>query len=89
MNNFWKMTCYMTGIPLGLALLLCIVGGEDGLASAAIMGLALIPIYFAVMIVLAIMGKSDAAKAMALSMGLMLLIGLSICGAVMSGMNFH
>ncbi|RAJ72840.1 hypothetical protein CLV59_11443 [Chitinophaga dinghuensis] len=86
MNRFWKLTLYMAGIPLGLGLLLCI-GGSDGLASAGILGLALIPIYIIGSIVLAIMGHTEEAKAMILSLGLLLLLGLSICGLMIASMN--
>ncbi len=86
MTRFWKLTLYMTGIPLGLGLLLCL-GGSDGLASAGILGLALIPIYIIGSIVLAILKESEAAKAMLLSLGLLALLGLSICGLMIASMH--
>ncbi|MBS0028731.1 hypothetical protein ACTJJ0_25055 [Chitinophaga sp. 22321] len=88
MSKFLRDVLLFTGIPLFILLLICL-GGDEGILGAMILALVLVGAYFILGLILVIAGQSHTGKVMLLSSGIILLIGLSTCGIIASGLNFH
>ena len=88
MNKFFRDVLLFTGIPLFILLLFCL-GGDEGIIGAMILALVLVGAYFILGLILIIVGQVHTGKVMLLSSGIILLIGLSTCGIIASGMSFR
>lgn len=88
MNKFLRDVLLFTGIPLFIFLLICL-GGEDGIMAAGLLSLFLVGGYLFVGLILVIAGQSHIGKVMLLSAGIILLVGLSTCGIIVSGLSFR
>ncbi|KAA2245644.1 hypothetical protein F0L74_06725 [Chitinophaga agrisoli] len=87
MNEVFKKVLLLAGIPLVIALL-CMFGGDSALISLFI--IIVVPgAYGFIALVTFILGHRTWAKAFLLSMGIILLIGFSVCSLMMSNMNFN
>ncbi|WP_142685668.1 hypothetical protein [Chitinophaga polysaccharea] len=85
MNEFFKNVLLFTLIPLAILLLMCM--SDEGIVMAGILALVLVGGYFIVGLILIIANKNQIGKAMLLSSGIILLIGLSMCGIALSGIS--
>ncbi|MET3874685.1 hypothetical protein [Chitinophaga sp. OAE865] len=85
MNEFFKNVLLFTLIPLAILLLMCM--SDEGIVIAGILALVLVGGYFIVGLILIIANKNQIGKAMLLSSGIILLIGLSMCGIALSGIS--
>ncbi|SEV99307.1 hypothetical protein [Chitinophaga arvensicola] len=88
MNKTFKEVLLYTLIPLGIFLLICLTG-DEGILGAGILLLLLVAVYFILGLVLLVANNAHLGKVLLLSSGIILLVGLSTCGMMMNGMNFH
>lgn len=88
MNKFFRDVLLFTLIPLGIFLLMCATG-DDGIVMAGLLAMALVGGYFILGLILIIANKNQVGKAMLLSSGIILLIGLSTCGIILSGLSIR
>ncbi|HEY8956824.1 hypothetical protein [Chitinophaga sp.] len=86
MNEFFKNVLLFTLIPLGIFLLMCVTS-DEGMLMAGLLALAVVAGYFIIGLILIIANKNLVGKAMLLSSGIILLVGLSICGIALSGIS--
>lgn len=86
MNDFFKSVLLFTLVPLGIFLLMCVTS-DDGMIMAGLLALAVVAGYFIVGLILIIANKNLVGKAMLLSSGIILLVGLSMCGLALSGIS--
>jgi hypothetical protein len=84
MNKTMRDVALFTLIPLGIFLLFCL-SGDSGILIAGILTLLVVGLYFLVGIILLLTDHAGMGKAMLLSAGIVLLVGLSTCGMIMSG----
>ena len=87
MKPFVRKLLWALGVPLGIALLM-VLSGEEGIIGAGLMLLAVTGVYVVIGAIMLIVSKQseEMAKALLLSAGIMLLVGLSTCGLILSGM---
>lgn len=88
MNQTFKDLLKATLIPLGLMLLMCITG-DGGILVAGIAVLLCAGAYVLAGIVFLLTDKTHWGKVLLLSAGIILLVGFSTCGLIMSGMNMN
>lgn len=88
MNEFFKKVLLFTLIPLGIFLLMCVTS-DEGMIMAGLLALAVVGGYFIIGLILIIANKNLIGKAMLLSSGIILLIGLSTCGIILSGLSIR
>ncbi|SHL64710.1 hypothetical protein SAMN05444266_104270 [Chitinophaga jiangningensis] len=86
MNEFLKKTLYYSLIPLGLALLICITG-DMAILFAGMMLLFVVGGYFLAGLIMILTGREQTGKALLLSCGIILLVGLSTCGIILSNLK--
>ncbi len=86
MNEFFKSVLLFTLIPLGIFLLMCVTS-DEGMIMAGLLALAVVGGYFIIGLILIIANKNLVGKAMLLSSGIILLVGLSMCGLALSGIS--
>nr|WP_295872688.1 hypothetical protein [uncultured Chitinophaga sp.] len=87
MKPFVSKLLWLLGVPLVLGLAM-LAGGEEGLMSAGLMLMFLMPAYLVIGCLLAIFSKANAetGKAMVLAAGVILVVGLSTCGIILASM---
>ncbi|HWV64445.1 hypothetical protein [Chitinophaga sp.] len=88
MNEFFRNVLLFTLIPLGIFLLMCVTG-DEGILMAGILAMVLVGAYFIIGLILIIANKNQVGKAMLLSSGIILLVGLSTCGIILSGLSIR
>ena len=83
MSKFSKQVLLFTLIPIGL---IAIAGltGEEGLLGGMVVAGFLLVAYFISAIVCFIVDRDTTGKALLLSVGIILLVGLSVCGIILS-----
>ncbi|RFS19024.1 hypothetical protein DVR12_25835 [Chitinophaga silvatica] len=86
MSSFAKKVLIFILIPLGVLGLCSMFGrnGEGFLTGLAFIGFLLIGYFFA-SVVMFIANRNEIAKALLLATGIILLVGLSICGIILGG----
>jgi hypothetical protein len=88
MNKFFKDVLLFTLIPLGIFLLMCITG-DEGIIAAGLIAMLVVGGYFVVGLGMVIADKNHIGKVLLLSSGIILLVGLSTCGIILSGLNIR
>ncbi|MEZ2446270.1 thiol:disulfide interchange protein [Chitinophaga sp. W3I9] len=88
MNKFFKDVLLFTLIPLGIFLLMC-VAGDEGIIAAGLIAMFLVGGYFIIGLILIIANKNHIGKVLLLSSGIILLVGLSTCGIILSGLSIR
>ncbi|MEI3801921.1 MULTISPECIES: hypothetical protein [Chitinophaga] len=86
MNKFFKDVLLFTLIPLGIFLVMCIAG-DEGIIAAGLIAMFLVAAYFVIGLILVIVNKNHMGKVLLLSSGIILLVGLSTCGLILSGLS--
>lgn len=88
MKPFVKKLLWVLLIPLGIALLM-MISGEEGMIGAGLMLMAVAAGYVVVGVIMLIVSKEseEMAKALLLSAGIILLVGLSTCGLILSNLG--
>jgi hypothetical protein len=88
MSKFLKDVLLFTGIPLLLFLVAC-MSGDEGIIGAGIMAMVLVGAYFLLGIIMIIANRPHTGKVLLLSCGIILVVGLSTCGLILSGFSMH
>lgn len=88
MTKTFKEVLLFTGIPLLLFLILCF-NGEDGILGAGVLMLIVSGAYVLIGLILLLTESKHIGKVLLLSAGIILLVGFSTCGLILSGMSFH
>ncbi len=88
MNEVFKKVLLLAGVPLVLALLFMFGTGDSAIVSLVIIILVPAAYAFATLVTF-VMGHRTWAKVFLLSMGIVLLVGFSVCTLMMSNTNFH
>ncbi|WP_291912090.1 hypothetical protein [Chitinophaga sp. CB10] len=88
MSEFLKKTLYLTLAPLGLALLICMVDAVAVLFAGMLLA-AVVAGYALVGVIMIITGGEETGKALLLSAGIILLVGLSTCGLIISHLKLR
>ncbi|RBL93968.1 hypothetical protein [Chitinophaga flava] len=88
MKPFTRKLLWTLLTPLGIALLMAI-SGSDGIMGAGLLLLFVTPMYLLVGLVLVMFSDSgvETGKALLLSSGIILLVGLSTCGLIVSNLR--
>ncbi|SKA22684.1 hypothetical protein SAMN04488128_1021735 [Chitinophaga eiseniae] len=87
MKPFVSKLLWLLGVPLVLGLAM-LAGGEEGIMSAGLMLMFLMPAYLVIGCLLAIFSReyAETGKALVLASGVMLVVGLSTCGIILASM---
>ncbi|NML35661.1 hypothetical protein HHL17_00500 [Chitinophaga sp. G-6-1-13] len=88
MKPFVQKLLWMLGVPLSIALVLA-VSGDEGILSAGLLLLFVVPAYLVIGVLLAIFSRegAEAGKAMVLAAGIIMMVGLSTCGLIIAGLH--
>ncbi|MBO9732921.1 MAG: hypothetical protein J7623_30030 [Chitinophaga sp.] len=86
MNKTFKEVLLFSGVPLGILLMICLAGGE-AIIGAGILMLLVAGAYFIIGLVMLIASNTHMGKVLLLCSGIILLVGFSTCGLIMSGMS--
>ncbi|HVI45198.1 MAG TPA: hypothetical protein VM802_10010 [Chitinophaga sp.] len=88
MKPFFKKLLWILGAPLVIALLMCLSSSE-GILGAGLLLLFVSGTYGVIGIILLFTKEADTGKAMLLSAGIILLVGFSVCGIILSGLKLN
>ncbi|GEP90922.1 hypothetical protein SAMN05660909_00707 [Chitinophaga terrae (ex Kim and Jung 2007)] len=86
MSSFTRLLLIFVAIPIVVILIGGLLAGLEGMLEALIFAGFLLVVYLVAALICFILDHRDAGKALLLSAGIILLIGLSTCG-IMLGMS--
>ncbi|NSL89964.1 hypothetical protein [Chitinophaga solisilvae] len=85
MSTFVRKLLWALLVPLGIALI-AVLSGDEGIIGAGLLLMFVVPAYVVVGVILLIVKHEEIGKALLLSAGIMLLVGLSTCGLILASM---